>query len=99
MSVILLKVAPPDVKRIEKDPELRLCPDVIRRATYQTALERANGNICLAAELLGIDRRTLQRGVHWHWHPSGTRMDGRRHEVRRVYGEAKATKKLYELGR
>lgn len=90
MSSILLSVAPPDRAAVNADHKKRLDVSVIKRAMIQTALEKSDGNITLAAELLGVDRRTLQKNCFWQWHPSGRRMDGQRMGARREHGSVKA---------
>lgn len=98
-AVIILNVAPVDREIVIKEPKMRLDMLVLRRAIYQTALEKCNGNISAAARLIGIDRRTMQRNITWKWHPSGKKMDGSRPGARPPYGTAKKERELYELRR
>jgi transcriptional regulator of acetoin/glycerol metabolism len=73
--VILPEDLPPEIRaESARPPELparRMTLDEVKRWYVATVLEEANGNKVRAAELLGIDRRTLYRILERQDDPEG----------------------------
>jgi DNA-binding NtrC family response regulator len=74
-AVILPEDLPPEIRaESARPPELparRMTLDEVKRWYVATVLEEANGNKVRAAELLGIDRRTLYRILERQDDPEG----------------------------
>ena len=68
LATVPLAPLPPEIKRGSTDFELETAPSLnlqyLERRAIRLALQRTKGNRTAAAELLGINRRTLQRKMN-----------------------------------